>query len=247
MTKPFFIQPTWPASPHIKALTTTRIGGFSKAPFDSLNLGTHVGDQADVVARNRQTLISAAHLPSPPLWLQQVHSTVVVNSENWQPDISADAIFSTQRNHVCAIMTADCLPLLLCDESGTQVAAAHAGWRGLLNGVIENTVKPFQGPRNKLLAWLGPAIGATQFEVGEEVFNAFTESDAKAHTAFIQTDGQHYLADIYALARQRLNALGIEQIYGGDHCTVSEAETFFSYRREGQTGRMASLIWIASK
>ncbi|WP_237700531.1 purine nucleoside phosphorylase YfiH [Methylophaga thiooxydans] len=241
------LTPDWPAPLNVKAVSTTRQGGFSQAPFDSMNVGTHVGDDASVVKKNRDQLKQLINLPNSPLWLEQVHGTDVIHASSWQKSSQADAIYSDQPKQVCAIMTADCLPVLFTDRQGKQVAAAHAGWRGLLNGVLENTVSQFSGAREDILVWLGPAIGPTQFEVGQEVYAAFTAYSQDAQQAFKVRDQTHYLADIYLLAKQRLSALGITQIYGGDFCTVTEKQRFFSYRRDGITGRMVSLIWIVAK
>ncbi|WP_273149929.1 peptidoglycan editing factor PgeF [Methylophaga thiooxydans] len=246
MATEIVLTPDWPAPLNVKAVSTTRQGGFSQAPFDSMNVGTHVGDDASVVKKNRDQLKQLIHLPNSPLWLEQVHGTDVIHTSSWKKSSQADAIYSDQPNHVCAIMTADCLPVLFTDRQGTQVAAAHAGWRGLLNGVLENTVSQFTGAREDILVWLGPAIGPTQFEVGQEVYAAFTAYSQDAKQAFKVSDQTHYLADIYLLAKQRLSALGITQIYGGDFCTVTEKQRFFSYRRDGITGRMVSLIWIVA-
>ena len=240
------IRPEWPAPVNVKACITTRLGGISLPPYDSLNLGEHVGDKPAHVSANRQRLITAAALPAEPLWLQQTHSTIVINSQQWQTGIEADAILSHMPDHICAVLTADCLPVLLCDKSGRQVAAIHAGWRGLCDGIIEQTVAQLSAAPEAVLAWLGPAIGPEQFEVGAEVRDAFIAHSAGAAAAFQAGKPGHYLADIYQLARQRLNQCGIPQIYGGDFCTVSQTAHFFSYRRDGITGRMASLIWLTS-
>lgn len=243
-----FIYPDWPAPSSIQALSTTRVGGVGLPPYDALNLGQHVGDNPHTVTKNRQLLTEQAHLPEPPRWLNQVHSTQVINTTSWQESDKpeADAIFSHTRNHVCAMMTADCLPLLLCNQQGTQVAAIHAGWRGLAAGIIEKTVALFDDPID-ILVWLGPAIGADKFEVGDDVFHAFTSHSAHASHAFQQHDESVYFADIYQLATQRLNQCGVTSIFGGDYCTMSDSEQFFSYRRDGVTGRMASLVWISDK
>jgi len=233
----------WPAPANVRSLQTTRTGGYSVAPYDSLNLGDHVGDDALAVARNRQSLSDI--LPSEPLWLEQVHGVEVVNAETTSCKPRADACISHTKNAVCATMTADCLPVLLCDQAGTVVAAAHAGWRGLADGVIEATVRAMNVAPSTLMAWLGPAIGPQAFEVGKDVRDAFLSHDAKASVAFTSTASNKYLADIYQLARQRLNVLGITQVYGGDLCTYTDQERFFSFRRDGASGRMASLIWLA--
>lgn len=236
-----FITPDWPAPTHVQALQTTRQGGYSHAPFDGLNLGNHVGDDPLRVEKNRQRLTE--RLPSEPIWLEQVHGTQVVHAEhaNYQP--LADACVAHSAQAVCAVMTADCLPVLLCDQAGTVVAAAHAGWRGLADGVIEATVRAMHAKPEQLMAWLGPAIGASAFEVGAEVRDVFMQHNAAAATAFTP-HAEKYLADIYSLAHQRLSALGVHQVYGGQYCTFSDPHRFFSYRRDGQTGRMATLIWL---
>lgn len=237
----------WPAPANVRSLQTTRAGGYSVASYDSLNLGDHVGDDALTVARNRQSLNDI--LPSEPVWLEQVHGVEVVVAETTSCQPRADACISHTKNAVCVTMTADCLPVLLCDQAGTVVAAAHAGWRGLADGVIETTVKAMNVTPSSLMAWLGPAIGSQAFEVGDDVRDAFISHDPKAITAFTlhpsPFTSNKYLADIYQLARQRLNALGITQLYGGGLCTYTDQERFFSFRRDGATGRMASLIWLA--
>jgi len=241
------IYPDWPAPDNIKAFSTTRQGGFSLPPYDSLNLGDHVGDELHTVIKNRESLLIQAGLPESPRWLKQVHGTTVSFASSWQQGDEADAIVSETSNQVCSIMTADCLPILLCDQQGNKVAAIHAGWRGLAAGIIEKTLAHFNCPSQDIMAWLGPAIGPTQFEVGSDVFTEFTAQSRHPHLAFQQTDSDHYLADIYLLAKQRLNASGVTDVYGGEHCTVSDSSRFFSYRRDGITGRMASMIWIAPK
>ena len=241
------IVPDWPVAKHIHAFTTTRHGGVSLPPYAQLNLGDHVGDDRQRVAQNRALLTQYAHLPESPRWLSQVHGTSVIDSQSWTMNCEADAIFSHNQNHVCAILTADCLPILLSNKAGTCIAAIHAGWRGLLSGIIEKTVAQFNMPGQDILAWLGPAIGPEQFEVGNEVFEAFESVQEHAHEAFSRTDDSHLLADIYLLARQRLQAIGIDAIYGGSWCTVTDSANFYSYRRDGITGRMATLIWISDK
>lgn len=238
------ILPDWPLPAGVKACSTTRYGGVSLPPYDSLNLGTHVGDEAQAVAVNRQRLVEGADLPQMPVWLEQVHGTRVVRLDGQMPaDLQADAVYSNVPGQVCAVMTADCLPVLFCSQAGDEVAAAHAGWRGLCNGVLEQTLTAFDAEPGRINAWLGPAIGPQQFEVGPEVRAAFIAVDDAAATAFTPM-GDKFLADIYLLARQRLQRAGIHAIYGGDRCTVSEISHFFSYRRDGITGRLASLIWL---
>lgn len=239
-----FIRPDWPAPANVKALQTTREGGISVAPYDTLNLGLHVGDDPVRVNRNRQLL--APFMPSEPVWLEQVHGTVVANADAAACLVQADACIARRKGSVCVVMTADCLPVLLCDEDGTVIGAVHAGWKGLAAGVIEATIKEMDAAPHKLLAWFGPAIGAEAFEVGEDVRAAFMARDAKAADAFAAHGAQgKYHADIYLLARQRLAALGVTRIFGGNHCTYHQKDRFFSYRRDGVTGRMGTFIWLA--
>ncbi|MDH4283828.1 MAG: peptidoglycan editing factor PgeF [Gallionellaceae bacterium] len=238
------IIPDWPAPPNVKALQTTRKGGVSTGPYASLNLGDHVGDVSLAVARNRSLL--SPLLPSDPVWLKQVHGTVVVDAGATSCHPDGDGCVTSHAGAVCVVMTADCLPVLLCNEEGSVVGAAHAGWRGLCDGVIEQTVGAMKAPPAAMMAWLGPAIGPQAFEVGEEVRAAFIAKQPEAAAAFIPSPASKskWLADIYALARLRLNALGIERIFGGGFCTFTDSERFFSYRRDGVTGRMGTLIWL---
>jgi len=239
---PDFLVPDWPAPSNVHALVTTRNGGVSTGPWAHLNLATHVGDDIAHVTANRAWLRVQANLPNEPAWLEQIHGTDCVIAENTGPNCTADASVSFAAKHVCAVLTADCLPVLFCTRDGKTVAAAHAGWRGLLAGVLENTVRSMRALPADILVWLGPAIGPQQFEVGEEVRAAFIEHARVSSAAFVP-HGNKWLADIYALARLRLQDIGIAEIYGGDFCTVTDSARFFSYRREGVTGRMASLIW----
>jgi polyphenol oxidase len=236
------LVPAWPAPVNVRALQTIRTGGTSQAPWNSLNLGDHVGDLPANVVANRASL--RALLPAEPLWLKQVHGIAAVNAEFAANSPEADAIYTHQPDKVCVVMTADCLPVLFCNKAGTVVAAAHAGWRGLLAGVLEATIVKMGVPASDLLVWLGPAIGPHQFEVGNEVHRAFVECDPIASNCFAQLGGGKWLADIYGLARQRLQMAGVASISGGDFCTFSDPLRFFSYRRDGVTGRMASLIWL---
>lgn len=240
------IRANWDAPAQIHALTTTRQGGHSVAPYDGLNVGDHVEDIPESVSANRQLLMQATGLSKTPQWLQQVHGIDVVEARDDALVRTADACFSTVPEQGCIVMTADCLPVLFTNSRGTKVAAAHAGWRGLAGGVLEETLKVFDC-KDEILAWLGPAIGPLAFEVGGEVKKAFVDQHAQAEEAFriSPTHPQdRFLADIYQLARIRLAAAGVTRVSGGDHCTFSETENFFSYRRDGVTGRMASLIWI---
>lgn len=236
------LVPDWPAPARVRSLQTLRGAGCSLAPWDSFNLGDHVGDDPAHVAANRAAL--REHLPAEPAWLKQVHGIATVNPKKSPKLKEADAAFTRDSGAVCAVMTADCLPVLFCDRAGTVVAAAHAGWRGLAAGVLEETMAQMAVPAGELLAWLGPAIGPSAFEVGDEVCAQFVAHDAQAAQAFVAHGPEKWLADIYLLARQRLNAAGLSSISGGDRCTFSEAADFFSYRRDGVTGRMASLIWL---
>ena len=236
------IIPDWPAPARVKAIQTTRQGGVSIAPYDSLNLGGHVGDNPLAVERNRILLNKL--LPSEPVWLEQIHGTLVANADRASCQPQADACIARHRAAVCAVMTADCLPVLLCDAQGSVVGAAHAGWRGLRDGVIEATVLAMGVAPQSLMAWLGPAISQEAFEVGEEVRAAFVAIQPQAASAFIAGQSGKWLADIYALARLRLNALGVTRIYGGGRCTYRERGQFFSYRRDGVTGRMGTFIWL---
>ncbi len=239
------IKPDWPAPANVRAFSTTRLGGVSTSPYNSLNLATHVGDDPRQVAKNRRCLQQQLALPSVPAWLSQVHGVDIHPLTNPLPaPVTADGSISDKRGLVCAVLTADCLPILLCDRAGRRVAAIHAGWRGLCSGIIEKCIQQMQLPAEQLLAWLGPAIGGTAFQVGAEVHDAFIIHDISASHAFVQQDQQHWLADLYQLARQRLLSQGVDAIYGGDYCTFQQRELFFSYRREGVTGRMASLIWL---
>jgi polyphenol oxidase len=236
------IVPDWAAPAGVRALVTTRHGGVSPAPWGSLNLGDHVGDAPDRVAANRAAL--RMHLPAEPVWLRQVHGTRCVDAAQADADVEADAACTRRRGVVCAVLTADCLPVLLCDDSGRAAGIAHAGWRGLAGGVVEATVAAMAVPGERLLAWLGPAIGPQAFEVGPEVRAAFMARDAAAAAAFRAGREGRWWCDIYQLARQRLEALGVRRITGAEFCTVRDGERFFSYRRDGVTGRMASLIWL---
>lgn len=239
------IEPDWPAPAHVLALSTTRTGGVSAGPWRSLNLGDHVGDSAQAVAANRQRLHQLLPGGARVQWLRQVHGCTVVEAGRERAP-EADACWSSAPGWLCAVLTADCLPLLLTDRAGTAVAAVHAGWRGLCEGVIEAAVHALPCAPDSLMAWLGPAIGPGAFEVGPEVRQAFLRHAADADACFDVSPVQgRYLADLYGLARQRLAAMGVTAVYGGGRCTLSEPEQFYSYRRDGQTGRMATLIGLA--
>lgn len=236
------IVPDWPAPARVKSLMTTRAGGVSEASWASLNLGDHVGDAPARVAANRARL--RQRLPAEPGWLKQVHSARALELGP-EPNPEADASFTREPGQVCAVLTADCLPVLFCDRAGSVVAAAHAGWRGLAGGVLEATVAAMQAPPAEIIAWMGAAIGPQVFEVGDEVRQAFVNRHPEAGAAFVpQPAPGKWLADIYQLARIRLDRVGVQAVYGGGRCTFSEADSFYSYRRDGVTGRMAALIWL---
>jgi len=236
------IIPDWHAPAHVKTLQTTRKGGISSSPYDSLNLGDHVGDSPLAVERNRMLLNTL--LPSEPVWLEQAHGTVVANADMAGCLPQADACIARHRAAVCVVMTADCLPVLLCDTEGSVVGAVHTGWKGLAAGVIEAAVQAMDVAPQNLMAWLGPAISQDAFEVGDEVRAMFVAAQPQASSAFIPGQSGKWFADLYALARLRLNALGVTQIHGGGYCTYRDSKRFFSYRRDGATGRMGTFIWL---
>jgi YfiH family protein len=245
MTSPRWITPDWPAPMHVRAAATLRTGGVSEGAFASFNLGAHVGDEPDAVAENRRLLKEALHLPAEPAWLNQVHGTTVVDAiEAAALRPPADASVAFGPGAVCAVLTADCLPVVFCDRAGTRVAAAHAGWRGLVGGVIEETIKALKVPAFELLAWLGPAIEQNAFEVGPEVLEQFVARDPKNATAFQANARGRWQADLYQLARNELSRLGVPSIHGGGFKCFADSERFFSYRREPRTGRMATLVWL---
>lgn len=240
------LTPGWPAPGNVGCLITTREGGCSHAPFDGFNLATHVGDDAGAVARNRELLM--LRIGAQPVWLEQVHGVSVVDLDTC-PALAdmpvADAAISHRPGKACAVLTADCLPVLLCDRAGTVVAAAHAGWRGLAAGVLEETVRVMNVSPREILAWLGPAIGPQAFEVGDEVRDLFVAADTVAADAFVATGTRgKWMADLAMLARQRLLRAGVGWVAGGGMCTFSDHQRFYSFRRDGPTGRFASLIWL---
>lgn len=237
-----WIRPNWPAPRRVRTIITTREGGTSVGHYATMNLGTGVNDQAAAVASNRALLRS--YLPGEPRWLQQVHGTRTIEASQWQPEITADACATHEHNVVCAVMSADCIPVLLCDRAGHAVAAAHAGWRGLSAGILEAAVRAMEVPRSSVYAYLGPAIGPCAFEVGRDVYDTFTGQSPHAEAAFTAVASDKWLCDLFRLARQRLIDHGVESIFGGEDCTYSNPELFFSHRRDKITGRMAALIWI---
>ncbi|TNE78964.1 MAG: peptidoglycan editing factor PgeF [Gammaproteobacteria bacterium] len=243
--------PDWPCPSNVHAAVSRRRGGVSASPWNSLNLAYHVGDSPVAVQQNWQLLSALLRLPSSPQLLQQVHGTDVVIARDDGVIRLGDGCYSDQPGVVCTVMTADCLPILLCNSQGTEVAALHAGWRGLADGIVASGIEYFHSPPQKLLAWLGPAISSAHFEVGEDVLEAFIGNASSwggvtaIETCFRRTQPGHWLCDLYGLARLALGSLGISHVYGGQHCTFAESEHYYSFRRDGQTGRMASLIWIS--
>jgi YfiH family protein len=236
------IVPDWPAPAQVRALVTKRAGGISTGPYASLNLGLRTDDDPVAVAENRRQLERL--LPQAPRWLQQVHGSTVVDADILTTAAQADASVACRNNTVCAIMIADCLPVLLTDLAGSCVGAAHAGWRGLAGGVLANTVARMPAAASELMAWIGPGIGPGAFEVGEDVLDAFCSAAPEQISAFKAQKPGKWLCDLPALARYALRRAGVNRIYGGDLCTYSDASRFYSYRRDGITGRMAALIWL---
>ena len=240
------------APENVRAYTTLISGGFSTGHYSEYNLAAHVGDELSAVKANREKLVRDLALPAEPVWLDQVHSDHVIcvdenniSNTTGRTDLKADASATRKKGVVCAVLTADCLPVFICNQSGTEVAVAHAGWRGLHAGIIRNTLKAMKSSIDELLVNLGPAIGPKVFEVGVEVRQAFVDKDDLNTEAFVETGKNHYLCDIYQLARNELKTAGVKQVTGGGYCTYSEPERFYSYRRQKITGRMASVIWLA--
>lgn len=244
-----YLAAKWSHKPaNVHAYTTLKTGGMSKGDYSEYNLAAHVGDTTQAVAANRSQLISELQLPSAPVWLDQVHSNKVISADNEVgmslSPVQADASISSAAGVVCVVLTADCLPVFFCDNKGTEVAVAHAGWRGLHAGIISNTIDSMQAVVGDIQVSLGPAIGPQAFEVGEEVFCAFTDKNSLNAKAFRATRKGHYLCDMYHLARIELQSIGVDNVSGGEHCTYSESNHFYSYRQQSTTGRMASLIWF---
>ena len=240
------LVPSWPVPAVIRAAFTLRTGGVSEPPFDDFNIAAHVGDDPRAVAENRRRLRHRLELPAEPVWLEQVHGQRVIDLDRQTSCGSlgpADGAVTRTAGSVCAVQVADCMPVLLAARDGSAVGAAHAGWRGLAGGVLEAAVRAMNTPGGELLAWLGPAIGQRHFEVGEEVRAAFLAADAGASVAFSANDRGRWQCDLYALARRRLAALGVNAIHGDSWCTFADRGRFFSYRRDGRCGRMAALIW----
>lgn len=239
------IEPDWPRNARVRACITTREGGVSPAPYDSLNLAGHVGDDPTNVSENRRRLRAHLGLTREPVWLEQVHGIRVLHIGGMTVPTPADAAWTDQPFTPCVIMSADCMPVLFADEDGSCVAAAHAGWRGLAAGVLEATISSLPVSPAKLTAWMGPAIGSAAFEVGPEVLDAFEKTMSTVGSAFVRQPSGRYRCDLYALARTRLAAVGVRRAHGGESCTYSDASRFFSYRRDGACGRMATLVWLS--
>ncbi len=239
-----WIRPDWPAPVRVQALTTTRKGGYSRGPYATLNLALHVGDDADAVRANRALLAAEAMLPREPLWLDQVHGARVINADRPGAERRADGSYSLAPGRVCCVLSADCIPVLLCDRHGTRVAALHAGWRGLAAGIIPRGVERLACPARDLLAWLGPAIGPCDYEVDDGLREVFTSVDAGAREAFAPSRPGHWQADLHALARRALRHAGVTAVYADDRSTHDAPEHFYSHRRAAPCGRMASLIWL---
>jgi YfiH family protein len=237
------ITADWPAPDHVRAFTTTRKCGVSDGSYASFNLASHVGDQLSAVNRNRERLRATFELPAEPCWLKQTHSNDVIDVSRFDRT-EADASWAASKGTVCAVLTADCLPVFFSNKNGSRVAIAHAGWRGLLNGVISATFTAMQIRPTDCLVWLGPSIGPDAFEVGGEVLQSFSDKNKATLPSFRQKDEEHWFCDMYQLARVELEQLGIKQVFGGGLCTYTDKENFYSFRRDGDTGRMASLIWI---
>jgi YfiH family protein len=248
MPKLPFIQPNWPAPPNVRAASTLRTGGISREPYDSFNLAAHVGDETQAVTENRRLLKAALRLPAEPTWLEQIHGDSVAEAsaqnECAMRPPRADASVARSAGRVCAILAADCLPVLFCSRDGDRVAAAHAGWRGLAAGVLDTTVGSLGLPGSKLIAWMGPAISQQAYEVGDDVRIAMLARDSGFASAFTPNARGRWQCDLYQLARRNLEQLGVKAIYGGGYCTYDDADRFYSFRRDGQCGRMATLVWM---
>jgi YfiH family protein len=240
-----WIVPGWPLPGHVRVVSTMRAGGVSEGPYAALNLAAHVGDRPEAVTTNRRLLREAAHLPAEPLWLEQVHGADVARHDGTRATVRADASVAFAPGRVCAVMTADCLPVVFADRRGSRIGVAHAGWRGLLAGVLQATIAALDAPAADMHAWLGPAIGPQAFEVGAEVREAYAERLPGSEACFSRDEGGRYRADLYRLAARVLEGAGVAGVHGGGWCTHAQAERFFSFRRDGVTGRMATLGWLA--
>jgi len=239
------ITPTWGSVAGVRAFTTTRTGGMSRGRYESLNLAAHVDDEPAKVRTNQRTLLDTQHLPHAPRWLHQVHGTRTVDTDDSGDPIEADAVYTNRPDRICAVLSADCLPILLRDQSGQEVAAVHAGWRGLLDGVVNSAVAKFFAPRGRLAAWIGPGISAAAYIVDARFRGRFLDQDPALASSFYYKAGQWH-ADLYAIAERRLHDSGVGTVVRYEGCTYAESGRFYSYRRDGVTGRMASLVWIDS-
>ena len=239
-----WIPANWPTPSHIHAGTTTRTGGISPAPYDTLNLADHVGDNPECVKHNRTLMCTSLGLTVAPCWLQQEHGNRIINLADTHATLRGDGTYTTRKNQICVVLTADCLPLLLCDIQGTQTAAVHIGWRGYSRNIIANAISWFTCRTHDLMAWMGPSISASNYEVGSEVRTACQQVTGDPDVGFLPTRKNHWHADLAGLVRYQLQACGVINIHGGNHCTHTDAERFYSHRRDGVTGRMATLIWM---
>lgn len=249
MNKSSYLPVCWPKDSqaqlaNVHALTTLKSGGVSTGDFSEFNLAAHVGDEVASVEINRKKLCDDLHLETEPVWLEQVHSNKVICADEKKPT-PADASFTQSKGVVCAVLTADCLPVFFCNQSGTEVAVAHAGWRGLHAGIISKTIQAMNSSVDEILVNLGPAIGPQSFEVGSEVLQAFVDTNPENASAFVATTQDHYLCDLYRLARIELQSIGVSRVTGGEYCTYRDHQQFYSFRRQANTGRMASLIWLS--
>ena len=242
-TNNFWLDANWPAPNNVHAGTSIRTGGYSKKPYDALNLALHVGDAADNVKKNRSTLSKHLKLQSEPVWLNQIHSSKIISIDTPSDNLDADASLTTKQNKICVVMTADCVPILFCNQNGTKVAAIHAGWKGICNGIIENAIKAFSQPQT-ILAWIGPCIGKDYYEIGKDVYESCLGHSNSLKNAFRQTDTVHWQADLTIMAKIILKKEGVGSIHECGLCTYKMDKMFYSYRRDGHTGRTASMIWM---
>ena len=248
MQRPEWIKPDWSAPEGVYGISTTRSGGCSQGCYSGFNLGAHVGDHPQHVTKNRRLLCDVLHLPGEPAWLEQRHSTQVIRLPAPPADLlRADAAYTTTQGVICAVQTADCLPVLFCDRQGSCVAVAHGGWRGLLDGILESTLRALPVHASELLCWLGPAIGPGEFEIDDALRERFVKKDPDLAPAFAPGRAGKCLADLYQIARRTLAGHGVHSVSGGEHCTYTQSQKFFSHRRDGTTGRMATLIWLDSQ
>lgn len=247
MTDSSWIEAEWPVPEWVRAGYTSRQGGHSKGAYRSLNLARHVADDPSDVKSNREKLMELLDLPAEPLWLNQIHGASLINAGDWLPDCEADAMTSTGTNQICVVLTADCLPLLLCDPLEHRIAAVHVGWRGFARKIIEQSLNAFQGKRENIIAWIGPHIHAHNYEVGNNVRKECTQAVEGTEFAFKASTKDKWLADLSALVRHVLKQEGVESIHESKRCVFDDAGSFYSYRRDGECGRMASMIWMSEE